>query len=435
MAKPTLEGLPTELLILILLEIPDLASLKSIVLSSPIFHQAYLPVRQEALCGIVKNQWGVLLADAITATRSRGLLFSTHKHEAIALLDTWRRKEEIRDLALGSSIPIDEPNSLEEIFHLLYLYKVFRFFLDDYAKNAPRPPWMEKEEWETSVIPIKLSQTEKHRLLRALCRLQTYQHVFGFPERPNMDTWIDNNWDTKQKSSSSMPPNEEAYRVFFGPMPPWEYHEMGCVWTYFKTLFEPIYKEMTAGLHDLVEKHKSKDDPLYEFFEFLPEEVMPPWGNLQSLHDLEDLPYRSKSLATMGPDFVYRLLHGTPVIRRDMVMLNALLSELGNFPPVWLEEEQKLPFLYPADRHAVRDYEQFWSTLPSIEQPNLGWKKLYLLSTPHSLVETLEDVVDMQGEDGGIWCWGAAIFDDERLTTWKAPLSEYHSGQFPVIPV
>jgi hypothetical protein len=40
--------------------------------------------------------------------------------------------------------------------------------------------------------------------LRALCRLQTYQHVFGFPERPNMDTWIDNNWDTKQKSSSQL---------------------------------------------------------------------------------------------------------------------------------------------------------------------------------------------------------------------------------------
>ncbi|KAJ5188154.1 hypothetical protein N7491_004479 [Penicillium cf. griseofulvum] len=55
-AKPTLEALPTELLILILLEIPDLASLKSIVLSSPIFHQAYLAVRQEALCRIVKIQ-------------------------------------------------------------------------------------------------------------------------------------------------------------------------------------------------------------------------------------------------------------------------------------------------------------------------------------------------------------------------------------------
>jgi hypothetical protein len=435
-AKPTLEDLPTELLILILLEIPDLASLKSIVLSSPIFHQAYLPVRQEALCGIVKNQWGVLLADAITAIRSRGLLFSTHKHEAIRLLDTWRRKEEIRDLALGSSIPIDEPDNLEEIFHLLYLHKVFHFFLDDYAKNVPRPPWMENEEWETSVIPIKLSQTEKHRFLRALCRLQTYEHIFGLPERLESGIWIDNDWrNTKQKSSSSMSPNEEAYRVFFGPMPPWEYHEMGCVWTYFKTLFEPIYKEMSASLRDLVEKHMSKDDPLYEFFEFLPEEVMPPWDNLQSLHDLEDLRYRSKSLATMGPDFVYRLLHGTPLIRRDMVMLNASLAELSNFPPVWLEEEQKLPFLYPADRHAVRDYEQFWSTLPSIEQPNLGWKELYLLPTSQTPVETLEDVVDMQGEDGGIWCWGAAIFDDERFTAWKAPLSEYRSGQFPVIPV
>ncbi|CAG8893184.1 unnamed protein product [Penicillium egyptiacum] len=435
MAKPTLKGLPTELLILILLKIHDLATLKSIVLSSPIFHQAYLPVRQGALYGIVKDQWGVLLADAITATRSRGLLFSSHKHEAIALLDTWRRREEISTLASTSSNRIDEPGSLEEIFHLLYLHKVFHFFLDDYAKNIRRPPWMGSDQWETSVIPIELSQTEKHRLLRALCRLQTYEHIFGYPERQNGNGWLDNNWNRKPKSSSSMPPHEEAYRVFFGPMPPWEYHEMACVWTYFTAMFDPIYKEMTAGLHDLMEEHMNKDDCHYQFFEFLPDEVMPFWGNLETLQSLENLPDRSRSLATMGPESVYRLLHGTPLIRRDMVMLNALEDELSNFPPVWMSEEERLPFLYPADRYAVRDYEQFWSTLPSSEQPNLGWKKLYLLPMSDIPVETLEDVVDLQSGDEGTWCWGVAIFDDERLTAWKAPLLQYRSGQLPESPV
>lgn len=106
-ANPTLEGLPTELLFLILLEIPDLASLKSIVLSSPVFHQAYLAVRREALCRIIKNQWGMLLGDAVAATRSRGLFFDSRKHEAIALLDTWRRKEEISELDMTLSNRID----------------------------------------------------------------------------------------------------------------------------------------------------------------------------------------------------------------------------------------------------------------------------------------------------------------------------------------
>ncbi|KAJ5249680.1 hypothetical protein N7489_000090 [Penicillium chrysogenum] len=420
MAKPTLEGLPTELLILILLEIPDLASLKSIVLSSPIFHQAYLPVRQEALCGIVKNQWGVLLADAIAATRSRGLLFSTHKHEAIALLDTWRRKEEIRDLSLGSSIPIDEPNSLEEILHVLYLHKVFRFFLCDFAKNFPRPPWMESDEWETSVIPIELSQTEKHRILRALCRLQTYQNIFGSPESRDEEVCKNNYWTDNVKPSE--PCHKEAYRVFFVPMPPWEFHEIGCVWKYFTTKFDPIYKEMTASLRDLVEKHISKDD--YPCFELLPEDVRPPAGGLETFHSLQNLPYQSESLASMGPDFVYRLLHGTPLMQRDMVILNSRDGALGCFPLWGLMEEDKLPFLYPADRHAVRDYEQFWSTLPSVEQPNLGWKKLYLLREPDTQ-GTLEDVVDLEHPDVNTWRPGLTIFDDERLTAWKAPLSEY----------
>ncbi|OQE20172.1 hypothetical protein PENFLA_c017G06546 [Penicillium flavigenum] len=427
MAKPTLEGLPTELLILILLEIPDLASLKSIVLSSPIFHQAYLTVRQEALCGIVKSQWGVLLADAITATRSRGLLFSSHKHEAIALLDTSRRKEEIKDLALGSSIPIDEPNSLEEILHLLYLHKVFRFFLGDYAKNLPRPPWMENDEWETSIIPIELSQTEKHRILRALCRLQTYKNIFGYPESQDGDGWKQNDWKGKEKSSTS--PDKEAYRVFFGPMPPWEFHEMGCVWIYFTTKFDPIYKEMTASLRDLVEKHISKDD--YPCFELLPKDVRPPAGGLETFHSLQNLPDQSKSLASMGPEFVYRLLHETPLMQRDMVILYAMDDIMSSFPLFWLQEEDKLPFLYPADRHAVRDYEQFWSTLPSVEQPNLGWKKLYLFPEPDIPEETLEDVVDLADPNDDKWRPGFAIFDGERLTGWKAPLLEYRLGQFP----
>ncbi|CAI7635562.1 unnamed protein product [Penicillium discolor] len=447
MAKPTLEGLPTELLILILLEIPDLTSLKSIVLSSPIFHQAYLAVRQEALCRIVKDQWGMLLGDAVAATRSRGLLFAGQKREAIALLDTWRRKEEISKLGTTSLNRIDEPGSVEEILHLFYLHKVFDFFLEDYAKNLPRPyaknirlpPWLEEAnipweiQWEASVLPIKLSRTEKHRLLRALCRLQIYANIFGQPECHKGGDWFRNDWNTRKETDSSKPASEEAWRVFFGTIPPWEYHEMACVWAYFTTMFDPIYKEVTAGLHDLVEKHMRKDDSIYQFFDSLPEDVRPPSGGMETLQSLQNLPGRSKSLASMGPEFVYRLLHGTPLVRRDMVKLNAEDDVLSTFPPSWLWEEDKLPFLYPADRHAVHNYEQLWSTLPSFEKPNLGWRRMHLL--PHTPEQTFEDAIDLEGGDEALWSWGFAIFDDERLTAWKAPLLEYRLAQFPHIPV
>ncbi|KAJ5970172.1 uncharacterized protein N7479_000090 [Penicillium vulpinum] len=432
MARPILEGLPTELLILILLEIPDLTSLKFVVLSSPIFYQVYLTARQRVLCHIVKSQWGVLLGDAMAATRSRGLFFDSRKHEAIAVLDTWRRKEEIRNLAWTSSNRIDEPGSLEEILHLLYLHKAFDFFLEDYAKNIPQPPWMEDDQLETSILPIELSQTEKHRLLRALCRLQTYKNIFGYPERRGGEEWIRNNWDLKKQSSNDRNSGEEAYRVFFGTIPPWEYHEMACVWVYFTTMFDPIYEDITTGLYDLVEKYRSKDPQdawQRPYFIFLPEEARLPMGGLESLQSLENLPDQSKSLASMGPEFVYRLLHSTPLIQRDMVILNTKDDIFSSFSGSWLLEEDKLPFLYPADRHALQNYEQFWSTLPYIEQPNLGWKKMHLV--PDTPEQTFEDAIDLEGGHESVWRLGLAIFDDERLMAWKAPLSEYRLGQVP----
>ncbi|KAJ5509992.1 hypothetical protein N7453_002095 [Penicillium expansum] len=447
MAKPTLEGLPTELLILILLEIPDLPSLKSIVLSSPIVHQAYLTVRHKALCRIVKDLWGVHLGDAVAATRSRGLLFSSRKHEAIALLDTWRRKEEINKLGLTSSNRIDEPSSIEEILHLFYLHKVFNFFMEDYAKNLPRPyskniwlpPWMQELNlqwdipWETSVIPIDLSHTEKHRLLRALCRLQSYANIFGDPECRDREATVSNNWEFKKESGSSRPADEEAWRVFFGTIPPWEYHEMACVWTYFTMIFDPIYEEVATGLKELVAKHMSKDDSMYQFFDWLPEEVRPPMGGMETLRSLDSLPDRSKSLASMGPEFIYRLLHGTPLVRRDMVKLNAIEDTITSFPPSKLWQENKLPFLYPADRHAVQNYEQLWSTLPSFEKPNLGWRRMHLL--PETPEQTFEAAIDVEDADEALWSWGIAIFDDERLKAWKAPLVEYRLAIFPQFPV
>lgn len=47
---------------------------------------------------------------------------------------------------------------------------------------------------------------------------------FEDPEKDpeNRVPWLDNDWRG--------PGSEEAYRVFYGTLPPWEYDEMGCVW-------------------------------------------------------------------------------------------------------------------------------------------------------------------------------------------------------------
>ncbi|KGO74996.1 hypothetical protein PITC_032340 [Penicillium italicum] len=431
-ATPTLERLPTELLILVLLEIPDLASLKSIVLSSPIFHQAYLTVRQKALYRIVKNHWGLLLGDAMAATRSRGLQFAHHKQEAIAMLDTWRRKEEISDLALSSSIPIDEPSNLEETFNLIHLHKVFHFFLKQYETKVPRPPWISNDQWENSILPIKLSHTEKHRFLRALCRLQIYANIFGEYEHTTVEKVKYNGWKNSPKSGLAF--DEEAYRLFFGTVPPWEFQEVGCLWAFLTTLFDDIYKEISTGLYELVEKHATREDWTRELFEELPEDVQPPWWKgVDKLGNVEKIWGFSNSLASMGPEFVFRILHGMPLIQRDMVMLNGDDELLSSFPNMNLTEDNMVPLIYPADRHAVHNYEQLWSTLPYIEQPNLGWKQLHVL--PDTPGQSFEEAIDVQCARKSVWLWGYAIFDDERLTAWKAPLVEFRLGEEPEFAV
>lgn len=150
---------------------------------------------------------------------------------------------------------------MDEILHLFYLHKVFNFFLENYAKglpplypkHAPPPSGMENANsrgeisWETSVLPIELSHTEKHRLLRALCRLQIYANIFGQPECHWGEEWLPNDWASKEETDSSKPATEEAWRVFFGTIPPWEYHEMACVWAHFTIISNIVCKQLTAG--------------------------------------------------------------------------------------------------------------------------------------------------------------------------------------------
>lgn len=123
-SKPTLEGLPTELIILILFYIPDQTSLQSIVFASPIFHQAYLAVRQPVLYRVLKTQYESLLnfSEAITAVQSEGLSFHSHNEDAISLLDIWRRRREIAESSLTKSDQTNGLNGLEETI------KVFRFY-------------------------------------------------------------------------------------------------------------------------------------------------------------------------------------------------------------------------------------------------------------------------------------------------------------------
>lgn len=196
------------------------------MLASPACHGAYLRVREELLeCALCCQYDEILqLPEAIAAIRSKNLHMVDNKEQSIALLDSWRRSEEISTLALTPGPQPDKPTNLEDVIELLNLHKEIDFFLEDYSTNAPRPSWIGPGQWSAEFTPMRLSHAEKRRLARALCRLYLHANIFGNIEITESDSdWIPNNW------KNTVHDTEDAWRLFFGTLPPWEYEELVCV--------------------------------------------------------------------------------------------------------------------------------------------------------------------------------------------------------------
>ncbi|QKX53010.1 uncharacterized protein TRUGW13939_00081 [Talaromyces rugulosus] len=387
-AKLSLEYFPPEVLALVLHQIPDFDSLKSLVFSSPKFYYVYCRVRQEVLSSLLKRQYGDLLdiADGITAVRSKGLWLNFHEEEAIALLDAWRRKEEIQD----------------------------------YAKNAPRPRWIQLEptQWHQKILPLDLSDTEKPRFMRGLCRLQIFFNIFGIREQ----CWFDKSPALEEENDWHLHTDYENHTLFWDIMFPWECEELGCVWSYLTDKYKPISKEIATDLRNLVPNIEC-----HLHWQSMSEEERPKRNTFVDVECYEaEYDGYFEILMSVGLGFLYRVLNADRLLRRNLVIANsAFYSEdiaIPQWCSCWVNKRPRIPL----NQHDILEFEQLWSTLPSHEQPNIGWKVSWLVShTPRrrlywSFKENRERCKD--------WDWGYALWDEERLEgwgeDWKATLFE-----------
>lgn len=243
---PSLEALPLELLTYVLRSISDLETLESVVLSCPTVYHAYLFDRYRILLEFILQQHEdyVDLAEAIAAIRSEGLyaVEPSSRAKIIAVLDCRRRSDEIQKLDSARTLSPHLPVNIKEIFQLLQLRKEASFFLQDYTTNLQCPTWMDSAKWSSKILPIKPSNTERKRLLRAYYRLQTYYNIFGHPERRSSDhpgRQYCNYWFGVSFST------EEVWRLFFATMPLWEVEEFACLSNYLYNRYEPVFKEIS----------------------------------------------------------------------------------------------------------------------------------------------------------------------------------------------
>lgn len=413
--KCSLEELPVELRILILSRVSDLESLRSIVHASPACHQAYQRARGELLQNLLHKEYDGLVnvPDAVTAIRSKGLHASvpSNKKRIISLLDTRRRSDEIQRLGLPSAEAI--PASIDETVQLLSLHRVMAFLLDDYCKSVSCPKWMDQTKWETKILPLCLSDTEKLRCLRGFYRLQIFANIFAPVELPVHKTNSGRKEDSWDRKTFTM---EEAWRVLFGTMAPWEVVELGCMSQY---MYERYAEPYTAVAESLAQYGQVE---VYS----LPELAPLPAGCIHS--DATSLAlhadFNLQSLAAMGPETLHKFLHqkNTFLDRRDWFLANGRVYNWV-LPNICPGPEGCLPLLYPADRFNFgEDFDglkELLAGLPPSERPNLLCDR-YLLCYP-DLPDALEEIFD-ERLCCDQWQWGFALWEDGRVREWNAPM-------------
>lgn len=206
--------------ILILEEIPDLASLHSLVNASPAYRHTYLHSTKTVLHQLVSRAYGLTdVSDAIAAVDSEGLYAEdeSNKTEIIALLDRRRRHAELPRTRLSSEV---------QSVKLLELYDKLDHVLQAYCAQPHRS--------STALSPV-----ERSRILRALCRLQTYCNIFGTRE------WAESHALERRPTWHRNFTIDEMWSLFFRTMPPWEVEEFGSIWTFVRQVYSDLFTEIS----------------------------------------------------------------------------------------------------------------------------------------------------------------------------------------------
>lgn len=209
---------------------------------------------------------------------------------------------------------------------------------------------------------------------------------------------------------------EQAFRLFYGTMPPWEHEEIGCMLGYFESKIKSVFEEIAHDLHQL-----SKDSPRAFFHELLPPEEQLPICDIETQRDIEHLDNNLEGLAGLGPDFLYRVLHVDRTTRRNIICINTRAFWPGPFIGLNIDVhiDDKFPLIEPADKYERPSSKLLWSSLPLMEQPSAGWRQAWGL--PEDEQDVLEIFLSRNGGKSVTdWVWGYALWDEERLREWKA---------------
>ena len=218
-SKASFISLPTEILQVIFLSLPDVTSLKSVLLSCSLFYYTFVGAQPIILNRLLCNQIGSdMMPIAFILSKS----YDIQPFSKVGVLDYLSCLHDYRSCKLPMWTL---PNALR----ISKLHHHVEFFANDFASDfaIARFP---------GTAPGTPSVQEKHRLHRTLYLLELYHILFcstGLAEKVRISA-------------------ADQHDLFFAKFAPWENEQLGCMYDY---LYDQLYlgacslEPTEGGLH------------------------------------------------------------------------------------------------------------------------------------------------------------------------------------------
>ncbi|GAQ47300.1 similar to An01g01670 [Aspergillus niger] len=236
-----LETLPAEIRIQILLLL-NVEGLKSLVQASPVYHNQYLLDRKRLLLNCLATTLGRIFFEACIVQETSSVSFSqTRNHDRIhEYFGSLMKRRCHSDLTAGLTLK-------DAIDMVTFYLSVLKPFAQHYSVWALGNLAQEPEATHTK-IDEALSESEEHRIIRALYRFQLCSNVFGVgPNKDELDLF---RIDFQFSDSDILKLLEDLWE-------PWELEEINCINVFAETKCRAIHDAVTW---DFSERNPRFDD-------------------------------------------------------------------------------------------------------------------------------------------------------------------------------
>ncbi|KXX76542.1 hypothetical protein MMYC01_204890 [Madurella mycetomatis] len=244
-SSSSLENLPSELRDQLLLNVPDLPTLRSLIHASPVMHAQYRSNRNRILCACLGRELDGFFVDAYACLMSRArVLGPIRTDEKITVfLNAYQGW-------LSGPSPLADLNSVDPgyvrwlaAYHLSVARPLARLYstwaLTNLMQEISSSAGQETAGAAAAAAAAAgdqdaaLSKSEGVRIYRALYRYETYYHLFGRNQAKRQGGFR----------------HHEINEIFFCLFNPWEAEAVGCIDLFVQQKYENIFDEVKGDLH------------------------------------------------------------------------------------------------------------------------------------------------------------------------------------------